>query len=138
MAFAVEHLVLSQARVDQADGEVLDLVVRHLARVVLVEGDDTQGLQVEGERVHVTEVQDQRFVMTRDLRVLEGAEGRGRAGVEENGGRAAGQAVHQRSCARQVFGQLLRQVGEGAQVVASLDHAAQVVKAEEAVGVARR
>ncbi len=76
--------------------------------MVLVEGEDALASKVEGEGVHVAEVQHHLLRARRDLRVLERAEGGGRAGVQEHGWQARRQAVHQWTGAGQVVRQLFR------------------------------
>jgi len=71
-----------------------------------------------------------------DLGVLKGAQGGGGPGVQEDGGRSGVRRGDQGAGAGEVLRQLLGQVGEGAQVVTLSDDAAEVVEAEQAVGVA--
>src|SRR3972149_4063464 len=59
MPLRPEDLLVPQLAREQARREVLDLRVRHLARVVLEEGDEARAARVEGEGVHVAEVQHQ-------------------------------------------------------------------------------
>ena len=112
---------------------------RHLAGVVLVQRDDLGAAQVEAERVHVAEVQHHLLFSLADGRVLQRAERRRRTGVEEHrsaprlrararaSGRASGSPGARPAGRRRRAGRCARSTTR-----------AQVIEAEEPVGVARR
>ena len=92
--------------------------------------------QMERQRVHVAEIQHQLLACVPHVRVLQGAERGGGAGIEEGDRRPRILPLrrrHHRPRARQVRRQRIRRVGERQQVVALFDDAAQVVEAEQAV-----
>ncbi len=124
MPLAVEDLLLRQRARDEPLGKILDLLGGHLAGVVFVEAVDVGAAQVEGERMHVAQVQHQLLLCRGNLGILERAQRGGRPGVEEDDGRSPIGAGQHRAGAGEVLGQLLRQVGEGEQVVLPLDDAA--------------
>ncbi len=80
--------------------------------------------QVERQRVHVAQVEHQLLVGLGDASILKRAERGRRACVEEDDRRRDVDAGQHRSGARQIVGQFLWQVGEGAEVVLLGDDAA--------------
>ena len=87
VAVVVEHVLVAEGARQEAFGQGLDLFAGQQAGVVLVQREDLCAPQVEGQGVHVPEVEHELLVLAGDQGVLESAQGGGGPGVQEHGGR---------------------------------------------------